>query len=413
VRILKYLNIFTFLLFAAVFASPTRAQFLGYSSPQSVQVKALNAVTTAQRAIVPNIGQTIHSVTYTISGSCAAPIFDIRISASNDGVTFFAISQDAVDIPFNPLSQAAQSGGVTASGYYPVIAVDLITFNCPTATISAWYSGTSTTLPTNSAIFQQANIGRQTLWQNVPTNTALGSIQISTPFENASGSIWIICSAACPAGMSVTVAALPLVNVVSPTSFALSTLSVSASTGWQRFDITNAPTNVLQLTVTGGGAGNVNWTAIYNFVPASSQVFGGLNVNCVNGCVGTSASVTDPCQSASTLKSSATIGGTINQKVVAGSAGKIVYVCGFTFTLSGAVTQTAQFWSGTQAATPCDTTPVALSGNFTPQNVNNGSSVSSAGGGYTVFQAAAGKDVCLFPNAAGPAQNGFLTYVLQ
>jgi len=407
----KYFYISIFLLVA--WAAPARAQFIGYSSPQSVQVKAINAATSSQRAIVPNLGQSVHSVTYTITGSCAAPVFDLRIEGSNDGVNFFAISQDAVDVPFNPLSQAAQSGGVTASGYYPVIAVNLVSFTCPTASISVWYSGTSTTLPTNSAIFQQANIGRQTLWQNVPTNTALGSIQISTPFENASGSIWITCSAACPAGMSVAVAALPLVNVVSPTSFALSTLSVAASTGWQRFDITNAPTNVLQLTVTGAGTGSVNWTAIYNFVPPSSQVFSGLNVNCVNGCTGAAPSITDPCQSNTILKSSATIGGTINQKVVAAVAAKQIFVCGFTFTLSGAVAQTAQFNFGTTTTTPCDTGTTALTGTFTPQDVNNGSSVSSPGGGFTQFTVPTAKDLCLFPNAAGPAQNGYLTYVQQ
>src|ERR1700676_2145969 len=235
---------------------------------------------------VQNLNQTIHTITYLINGTCTTPTLDLRIEASNDGITFFQLSQDALDIPTNPVSQTALSGGVTATGSFPVLRVNLGAFSCGGGgTIRVWYSGYSTAAPPNSAIFQQANIGRQILWQNVPTNTVLGSLQVSTPFENASGSIWILCAAACPSGMSISVAALPLVNVPAPPSFALTTIAVATVTGWQRFDITNASTNVLQLTVTPGAAGTT-WTALYNFVPSSSQVNGGLNVNCVNGCSG-------------------------------------------------------------------------------------------------------------------------------
>lgn len=363
---------------------------------------------------IRNLNQTIHTLTYLISGTCTSPTLDLRLEGSNDGTTFFAISQDAVDIPTNPASQTAKSGGVTATGSFPVLRANLVAFSCTGGgTISVWYSGYSTSAPPDSAIFQQANPGRQMLWQNVATNTAIGSLTISTPFENASGSVWIMCDAACPAGMTIAVSALPLVNVTSPTTFGLSTINVSASTGWQKFDITDAPVNVLQITVVGAGTGTVKWTAIYNFVPSTSQINGALNLNCLTGCINSVTGLGDPCQSPAILKTGVVVSTTTDVTLVSGVTGQSIFVCGFSVTLSGGgKSLTAHFESGTQSTTPCDTTAVAMTGEFIPQNATDAATMLNSGG-YTVFKVPSGKDLCIFPNASGPATGGVLTYVRQ
>ena len=408
-----------------MYAPAAHAQFIGFTSPQTVDQKIISAATGPQvtpnqaafpctptalaPCAIPNLGQTIHSVVYQITGTCTSPTLDLRIEASNDGTNFFAISQDAIDIPTNPVSQTAKSGGVTAIGSFAVFRANLVAFSCTGGgTISAWYAGTSSTVPTDSAIFQQANIGRQTLWQNVATNTALGSVQISTPFENASGSIWIMCSASCPSGMSIVVSALPLVNVTSPPSFTLSTIPVAQVTGWQKFDITDAPTNVVQLTVT-PGAGGKTWTAIYNFVPSTSQVNGSVNLNCLNGCFGSITNPGDPCQSSSVPKLSVPIVTSTAATLVAGVANESIYACGYSFTLSGSTSLIAQFVSGTNTSTPCDTGTASLTGQYATGM--NGIFIGSEGGGYAVFTAPAGKDVCILATGTTPNANGVFTYV--
>jgi hypothetical protein len=293
-----------------------------------------------------------------------------------------------------------------------VLRVNLVAFSCTGGgTISVWYSGYSTAAPPDSAIFQQANNGRQMLWQNVPTNTALGSLTISTPFENASGSVWIMCSTTCPANMSIVVSALPLVNVSAPSSFTLSTINVANATGWQKFDITDAPTNVLQLTVTGAGTGSVNWTAIYNFVPSTSQVNGSVNLNCISGCLGSITNTGDPCQASSVPKLSVSFQTAAAVTLVSGTALKRIFVCGYSFTLSGSASTAAQFKSGTLTTTPCDTTATNLTGAYT--TTVNGMLVESGSGGYSVFTNVTGQDLCLLPTGTTPNASGVVTYVKQ
>lgn len=413
--------------------TPALAQYTSVS-PQTVNQLVISAATGPQvtpnssaigcvpTALAPcgvrNVGQSIHSIVYLISGTCTNPTLDVRINASNDGVNFFALSQDAVDIPVNPVTGTAKSGGVTAVGSFPVYQVDLASFSCTGGgTISVWYSGTSTTTPPDSAIFQQANLGRQALWQNVATNTALGSLQVSTPFENASGSVWIMCSTTCPAGMSIVISALPLVNVASPSTFTLATIPVGVVSGWQKFDVIDSPSNILQVAVTGAGDGSITWTAIYNFVPSVSQVNGAVNLNCLNGCFGSQTNIGDPCQASSFAKSSVSISTTTKTRIVAGVANKSVYGCGYALTLSGGVASlSVQFVAGTQTTTPCDTAATNLSGAMIPNTSTTaaaGTNVPDGGGSYTHFQTPLGQDLCVFPNADANNIAGYFVYAIQ
>lgn len=123
-------------------AAPARAQFLGFTSPQTVQKKVLDAVATSQAsAVVPNIGQSVHYLVYTTSGTITS--LSIRLQGSFDATTWFAISESATD---------TSSGGVFGHIYVPAVRADLTVAGG--GTVTAFYAGTSVTAGPPAGIFQ-------------------------------------------------------------------------------------------------------------------------------------------------------------------------------------------------------------------------------------------------------------------
>lgn len=136
--------------------------------------------------------------------------------------------------------------------------------------------------------------------------------------------------------------------------------------------------------------------------PASSAILSASSAASVSG--------GDPCASPGIVKSSVALSqaSSTTAAIVAASAGKKTYVCGFTASAVG-TTPTFTFVTGTQTTTPCDTGPSNLSGAINPSATVG---VMSYGPSHTAFSTAASGQLCL-TTAATTDVAGVLTYVQQ
>jgi hypothetical protein len=342
-----------------------------------------------------NLGQTAHLLTYTTNGSCTT--LDIRFEGSSDGVNFFAISPDATDTPQNAISGATNAGGVNAIGSYAVVRLNLVAISG--CTLSAFYSGTFATTPTNQQIVQQATPLRFIVTQNTTTSAAFSTITIATPFGNSQGSIWLQCSAACASGGIIQVFASPADNglgtrqIVSTTIGTVSTL--------QRFDVPAYATNRVNIALTPTGASANTWTIYYNFSstpqpsPALSITDGGLLSALAPPVFGALA-----CENFQPINTAASL------QEISGTAGKQVYICSIQFVVSA---DNVALVEGTGAT--CGTGTAGIFGGATAATgwnlAANGQVSLGSGLGMVGRTAVAGDNVCLLVSSAAQVSGGF------
>jgi hypothetical protein len=411
--------IFLLGLLALFGAQKTAAQFIGYTAPQTVSQKVLNAVTAPTTATIPNLGQSIHAVTYTISTPCAnAMSFDLRIEGSNDGSTWFAISEDATD-QNNATIQGATQGGVTAIGYYPAFRVNLVAFSCPsgqTPSITAFYAGTSTSTPSPSGLFYQSAPIRKAILLNQPTTNAATQpkVTVNVPTGMTGGSLYISCSNAttgaavnCPASMVVNpIAYLTFVGATGTTGSIISgsqSYTPDTTVTTSVFPFFNAPALSLTFGFSGAGTANVNWSVFWlsNSTPVQSYM-------------------PDPCATGGTTKQSAQKNittATTTALVATTTPPGNIFVCGFVIDMvaSGATTDTVQIVQGTGAT--CST-PGGLSPVFSSGLLSAGATVIAYGNGSsTIFSqnyAQGGVSICAVTTVGtSPSIAVEISYVVQ
>jgi hypothetical protein len=131
------------------------------------------------------------------------------------------------------------------------------------------------------------------------------------------------------------------------------------------------------------------------------------------------ASTPDPCVSASFKQSaSVAITSATTTSVVAGVAGKNIFVCGYTLTLNGTGTTatSAQFEYGAQGG-PC-TSPTVLTGALGGQAAGASTQgtaatvIASGNGGATVMTVPAGSQLCILSTGTGSSFiEGVVTYI--
>lgn len=123
-------------LLLAACGQPSAAQFLGSVSPQTTEQTLLNGVACAPitSAVIRNIGQTNHYLSYSVSGGTVIG-FQIQMDFSHDGVTFQRLSEIGKLAP----------GLLFASGWYPQMRVNIVSCTVDTGTpaITVRYSGAS------------------------------------------------------------------------------------------------------------------------------------------------------------------------------------------------------------------------------------------------------------------------------
>lgn len=269
-----------FLLALATGAQRARAQFIGYTSPQSAQQKVFSAQTTAQTTPVatvsctpvngtpcgiPNIGQTVHFLTYTVAGS--ATTIQIRLEGSFDGSTWIPISDDATDLT---------KGEVVGVGYYPAVRANLVTCTgCGGAvTVTANYSGVSASPSTPSGSYNPSQQIRKVLFVQVSAGSNQSSGLVSAPYGSASGFLVLLCTGGTfPANSTVGVG----VTIGSEGGGILFTSPASGrnSFGGQGtvvYPIAGQAATAVSVSYSNGGASAATVSAYYVFYPPNGSL---------------------------------------------------------------------------------------------------------------------------------------------
>lgn len=258
-RILKYFYIFIGLIaLLGCSARPARAQFLGYTSPQTVQATPLSAVTSPTTVNLTNLGQNVHYLSYTVSGVIS--LLDIRLEASINGSTFFSISEDATDFG----TFATGSGAVYAIGYYPIIRVNLVAI-AGGGNITATYTGTSSTSGSPLGSYNPSQSVRRVVFSNLPANVNQTAV-ITAPFASTLGYILLTTTAggAMPAGSTLSVT-----NSIGNTGVSIPLNQSLSTAATQAMAVAAAPTTNVTVSYVSGGASAQNLNVWYVFVNPS------------------------------------------------------------------------------------------------------------------------------------------------
>ncbi len=274
--------------FLMLLTLPAAAQFMGYALPQTVRVRVMNAVTAATTTpntggacsatanttcSIPGLGQTTHTVDYTIGGTGALRRLRIRLEASMDGTNWFPISEDGTDLGTGGVTPG---GELRATGYYPFVRVNLATMTVDSGapTLTAIYTGPAVVPGREFGSAADTLYGRL-LTQLQPAN-ASADIEINvTP--TTGGILYFRFSAATCAGSTFSVLApagsggMPIganVTVVPSTSLA-------AAITQQVFFIPSYPTFLLRFSYTSGcGASAATFSAFYGAWPTMQLIAG-------------------------------------------------------------------------------------------------------------------------------------------
>lgn len=238
------------------------AQFLGYVSPQTVsQHLAANLACTGaiQRFITSNLGQTTHVLQWV--NTPASSHITVSLNASNDGIGFFTFS-DVATVP---------SGILQATGYYPVVAAEVV---CPVGgTFTLDYQGTSTFALQPTGFANRAEFVKA-MAISAPANANFSQI-ITVPYGSSGGLLYFSYGGAPgePAGSTLTVTASGLnVSGLAPITL-LPAQVIAQNANLQAFIVPAVPTVQITLTYTSGGASTQPFSAEVDFFKPGQQPY--------------------------------------------------------------------------------------------------------------------------------------------
>jgi hypothetical protein len=272
-------NLLSLLLSVVGFVAPAslRAQFLGYTSPQSFNQQVFSGQTTTARTPIPttlnvctptngnpcgvrNLGQTFHYLTYTTTNPGC--VVDLAIVASFDGTNFFNISSDASAANGLIGTGASVVGGVYANGWFPIIAINLSNISNCVSGVSAFYSGSSSAASGTFGVFTQSLGVRQAVFQNANL-TANTTNTLPTPFSSTGGKLYLICTVTCGAGtdqFSVLTAPSP-----PATQQTIAVFTAANNTNLQVFTVPAVTAPYVQLLFSSGNFTTTNASLYYEF----------------------------------------------------------------------------------------------------------------------------------------------------
>ena len=383
--------------FVFIFASlPCFAQFIGYTSPQTVQVKLATAVTctgspqtfiTGTTPGFSNIGQTQHVVT---SSSANAQQFTMELDGIDVVGNIFRISD--VQVGSSPgIGTAAVPAVLSGSGYFSQLQV-VVTCLPVTATFSAAYQGFSSAPNPVSGSSFISSIDK-ILFAGAPAN-ASQNLSFQTPNGNAGGTVYFNFVTTSETGSSLSFSCLSAKgNIINTVGFPLAN-----NTSAQVFQVPSGVCPLVAFGYSSGGATTATFAAEYVFAaPGLQQSWD----PCANGGIKLSAPINISTATTTLLVSGA-----------AGPSNSVISVCGFTVTETG-TTPTFQFEYGSGAT--CGTGTVLLSGVLTP--VVSDPFVEPVGGTFvkTVSAGIAGavQSLCVVTGGTLPSLQGTITYVQQ
>lgn len=349
--------------------------------------------TTGNPCGIPNLGQSIHAVVYSISSPCTTGFaMDLRIEASNDGTNWFSISEDATDQNSGSI-QGSTVGGLTASGSYNNFRLNLVRLACAsgqTPALSANYSGTSTSNPTATGVFYQSSPYRKVILQNVATTATPSPVTINAPNGNTAGALYLSCfiaasgaSTNCPSTLIISVNGLiawgSAVGGGGGGNVSSGSANYSpAATVAPIIQLINVPAMSINFQFSGTGTAGVNWSVYYMSNFTSLPNFVG-----------------DPCQSPGAIKQSARANIVVasTSRVIQGTPGLVTFVCSMTVNMVGTTAaDTLQLVGGT--GTNCSTVNQTITPIFSSGILANGATNLTISGAATQFSTQPGNDIC-------------------
>ena len=364
-------------------ASSASAQFIGYSSPQTIQKTiatntpctggAQNFITGAVAGF-DNLGQTQHYIS--IVPSAAVTSIQAEIDGIDRSGNVFRISDVLI------ATAATLPLATSGSGYYPQFQVK-VTCGSAAGTFTLNYSGASSTFNQTVGSYLLGQIDKS-LYAGAPANTN-SQIQFQPPFASSGGTLLFTFNVGGPAGSSVQVQCAGNTIGISSQLFPLNT---AASV--QTLQVANNFCPTMQINYVSGGASAALYSMEYIFtIPGSPSL------------------IQDPCQGAF-VKLSAPIsaGAAGTTKIITEVAGQTIYVCSYNAS-QVATAGTVRWISGTGAT--CGTATV----NETGAMAVTASQPFTYAPGHTVFSSASGAAICMTTTGAGGTVDGVVTFVQQ
>ena len=244
-----------------------RAQFIGFTSPQTVtQLLATALPCTGSQQIFPiqNLGQTQHYV-YLTSSDVATMNVEI------DGIDTVGDTFRISDTSTIATSLFGTNPVLSATGYFPRIQVVVICKPATSATFNLSYTGTSSTTNQNTGGYQLAQIDK-VISSGSPANTNLGTNPFQPPFSNSFGALYF--QFAGGSGPSGSTLSLTCQGEASTSNIVSYVFSLATSTALQTFPMPDSTCPNITITYVSGGASAVNFVLDYIF---SQPGFKGTN----------------------------------------------------------------------------------------------------------------------------------------
>lgn len=245
------------LLFLGGFTAPARAQFIGNVSPQT-NTKTYPAVDCSAGGVgtfnVPNIGQTVHFLSYFITGNPVA----VNVSFQAVDPTSLAVYTIS-DVSTDPIN----GGILTANGSYARVQIKV---GCSgTGLVTVTYYGSSSNSVDGTGLQDQTSY-RKILDYKQSTTPGTTIINVQTPYGNTCGVLQFTYESAV-AGSTISVT-FPPEGPLSPagTNFtALPATALPNSTTTQYINVPCYPTSKAVVTFQSGGPGGTfDLTYIFN-----------------------------------------------------------------------------------------------------------------------------------------------------
>ncbi len=330
---------------------------------------------------IPNFGQNVHAVAYQILTPCNTGFFmDLRIEATQDGITWFPISPDATDQNSGNI-QGATSLGLSATGLYAGLRLNLVSISCDSGQstgITATYTGTFSSNPPQADVFYQSSPVRKLLVQNLPTTGGFTTATVPALNGSTAGMVFVQCS----------------------------TVASGASQGCPATTVQVNSYVAFGSSVGGGGGGNPNTSSLTYTVPSTNgaiiqlQSFPASSITFLFSTAGSagvnlsayyfpnlsppSSSVADPCASPGAVKQSAfaNITTATTTTIVPILNQTLIFVCQIVAQLNSTTASTILFEYGTGAS--CSTGTVVKTATYTNSTLVS-APVILGGGSASVF----------------------------
>lgn len=252
---------------ALIVPALAHAQFIGYTSPQSVQQTLASAQACSgslQTFNVINLGQTEHFLTFIPSTATGIQTLDVAIYGVDKSGNATKLSDDLVQS-----NSSAPTGSINGSGYYPIVQAQVICSGSGTYTLN--YSGVSSTPDGVKGGYKTAQILKVPL-NGIPLGSGTNSQNFTTPFGSTAGQLVFTATGAPPAGSSV------FVSCISPSPLG-QTFNLTAAVT-QEFAVGGFPCDQAALSFLSGGASANTGTISYVFnVPGTPVTTSALALN--------------------------------------------------------------------------------------------------------------------------------------